>query len=476
MASGRQQADDLLGPETFRIAFDGAGLAVLITGPDLDLPGPRIWFSNAAMSELTGYSAQEMVGETPRIFQGPRTDRAMLARLKSSLLHRGEFAGEAINYRKDGRDYAVDWNITAIRGSDGNLRGWMAIQRDVTERSQARAALLASEERQRMLVEGIPQLVWRATGDGDWTWSSPQWSAYTGLSEEESRGKGWLAAVHPDDRPRVRAAWAEAEIGAALEMEGRLFHAHEGRYRWYQSRATPVRAEGRDTVEWLGTSTDIDDLRRLQLQQDVMIAELQHRTRNLIAVIRGTASRTLRETGSLEEFKGRFEMRLAALARVQGLLSGLSGTERLRIEQVLEAELAAHDALAELGKVQLAGPPGIRLRSSAMQIFAMALHELTTNAMKYGALGQSAGRLFVTWEVEEAGHDEQSWLKVTWIETGVAMPEDRSAPSGGYGRELIERALPFQLQARTTYELTRDGVHCTIAAPIVSRSRDGLPG
>jgi PAS domain S-box-containing protein len=457
------------GPDIFRAAFDCAGLAMVITGPDLDPPGPRIRFANAAMAKLTGYSAEEMVGRTPRILQGQRTNRAMLAQLKSGLLQEGHFSGEAINYGKDGREYVVDWAITAVRGKDGVLQGWMAVQRDVTERRQARDALLASEERQRALVEGIPQLVWRATDGGDWTWSSPQWSAYTGLSKEESRGQGWLAALHPDDREGARAAWASAEAGTTLEMEGRLFHAGEGRYRWYQSRATPVRGEGRNTTEWLGTSTDIDDLRRLHNEQSVMIAELQHRTRNLIAVVRSTANRTLRDTGSLEEFHARFNDRLAALSRVQGLLSGLSGTERLTIEQLLQDELAAHGAFDKPGKVTLDGPAGINLRSGSVQTFAMAIHELTTNAVKYGALGQADGRLGISWGLDPLVDGGETWLSLTWAETGVTMPEGDTPPPSGYGRELIERALPFQLQARTTYALTRDGVRCTIAAPIVSR-------
>lgn len=118
-------------------------------------------------------------------------------------------------------------------------------------------------------------------------------------------------------------------------------------------------------------------------------------------------------------------------------------------------------------RVTLQGPPGVRLRSSTVQTLAMALHELATNAVKYGALGQPSGHLDVNWRVERPGPGGKPWLHVDWRESGVDMPSAEAAPRGtGQGRELIERALPYQLSARTSYTLSSDGVHCTIAIPI----------
>ncbi|WP_163413770.1 PAS domain-containing protein, partial [Escherichia coli] len=84
----------------------------------------------------------------------------------------------------------------------------------------------------------------------------------TGLSEEESRGTGWLKALHPDDRETAVAFWQDAQSTGRLEMEGRICHAPEGRYRWFQTRATALRDDQGRLLEWLGTSTDIDDLRK----------------------------------------------------------------------------------------------------------------------------------------------------------------------------------------------------------------------
>ena len=157
---------------------------------------------------------------------------------------------------------------------------------------------------------------------------------------------------------------------------------------------------------------------------------------------------------------------MSALARVQGLLSRLNEHDRVTFDEVVEAELAAMDGAAD--RVSLDGPKGVRLRSSMVQTLAMALHELATNALKYGALGQPGARLSIAWSlVSNDDEPKEHWLHIDWRESGVSMPRAGSAPRGtGQGRELIERALPYQLSARTSYELGPDGVHCTITIPV----------
>lgn len=99
----------------------------------------------------------------------------------------------------------------------------------------------------------------------------------------------------------------------------------------------------------------------------------------------------------------------------------------------------------------------------------MALHELATNAVKYGALAQPDAKLSVTWHLQVDGQENQPWLHIDWLESGVKMPPSGSKPSGsGQGRELIEGALPYGLGAITSFELGPDGVHCTIAIPVLA--------
>ena len=350
-----------------------------------------------------------------------------------------------------------------VRGAYGSVLHWFAAGTDIHEQRLALETLQRTELRFRTLVEGMPQLVWRAVDAGKWTWSSPQWTAYTGQSDPEALGMGWLLAFHPDDREPARVAWLRAQFTGSLDLESRIFNIADQSFRHFRTRALPVReADGR-VIEWLGTSTDVHDMLQLQEQQSVLIAELQHRTRNLMAVVRSVMQRTLRGTGSLDEFRPRIEHRLAALARAQGLLSRRPTGARVAFDELVREELAAHvDLESEAGKVSLAGPPGVPLRSAIVQTLSLALHELATNAIKYGALSRAGGHLAIEWRERCEGGERR--LHVDWRESGVAdMPVTGTAPrGGGYGRELIERALPYQLGARTSYVFEPDGVHCTI--------------
>lgn len=349
-----------------------------------------------------------------------------------------------------------------IRGGDGTVRLVGGIGHDLTELREA-------ETRLQTLIEGIPQLVWRAVDGGEWTWTSPQWTDYTGQAAAESLGRGWLDMLHPDDRARATGAWAHAVGTGGFEVDYRLRRAAGPDYRWFQTRATPVRGEGGAILEWLGTSTDIHDLRALQERQQVLVGELQHRTRNLMGVVRAMADRTAEASDDIADFRARFRDRLEALARVQGLLSRLGETDRVAFDTLIETELRAMKGAA--GQVTLDGPKGIRLRSGMVQTLAMALHELATNAVKYGALSQPDARLAVRWWLGEADRHGRLWLHIDWRESGVAMPPARDAPQGtGQGRELIEAALPYQLGATTTFTLAPDGVHCTIAIPVSARN------
>ncbi|ABY29320.1 GAF domain-containing protein [Methylorubrum extorquens] len=338
---------------------------------------------------------------------------------------------------------------------------------EAAERAQAETELRTSEARQRALVEGIPQLVWRAGDGGAWSWASPQWCRYTGQTEAESRGFGWLDAVHPEDRDRAQNAWSGAAAAEVLAVDYRIRHAPEGRYRWFQSRALPLR-EGSDIVEWLGTSTDIDDLRQLQEQQGVMVAELQHRTRNLITVVRSLAEQTMARSDSMPMFRARFYDRLAVLSRVQGLLSR-STIEPITLHALIATELDALGAWEASDRIYLDGP-SVRLRKATVQTFALALHELATNARKYGALSGDAGRLSVTWRTYT--EDDRMRLALHWSETEIERPrEEGAAQRRGYGRELIEKALPYALDARTRYELSETALHCSIDLPLTERRK-----
>jgi PAS domain S-box-containing protein len=346
--------------------------------------------------------------------------------------------------------------------TDGS--GFVKVMRDLTERRVAEQRVRQSEELFRLLATNIPQLVFRTKGSGERTWGSPQWIVFTGVSFKDSLGFGWLDAIHPDDRDATVAAWKKARATRDYYVEHRVRRSADGEFRWHQTRAKPI-ADVDDDGDWVGTSTDVHEMRGLQERQKVLLAELQHRTRNLLAVVQSIARQTMRTGGSLDEFATLFEGRLRALSGVQGLLARVDhGAIDLR--ELVEAELKAHgDHNTEPGKVIIDGPPAM-LSATSAQALALAIHELATNAVKYGALKQPSGKLGVTWQMK-GGNGGERRVVLDWRETGVEMPDEGARPRRkGHGSELIERALPYQLHAETRLEFGRDGVRCRIATAV----------
>jgi two-component sensor histidine kinase len=254
--------------------------------------------------------------------------------------------------------------------------------------------------------------------------------------------------------------------GHTVSSRYRIRRQPDEEVRWLVSHDFPI-PDSHGRTRWIGgIAHDFTDEKAMADRLHVLLAELQHRTRNLIGVIRAIATRTAADAGSLQSFTQSFTARLDALARVNGLLSRLEDGDRVSFDELLRTEFAAHGVADENGvgdQVTLKGRRGIRLRSASIQTFGLALHELTTNAVKYGALSTPDGHVDVTWRLISTDDGEQR-LRVEWRETG--SPGFIVSTRKGYGRELIERALPHQLAAETHYELGPDGVRCTITAPV----------
>jgi PAS domain S-box-containing protein len=140
----RKQAEAAL--RLLNSAVEQSKEAIMITDAELDLPGPRIIFVNSAFTQMTGYTSAELAGKTPRIFQGPRTDRSVLQRLRHNLGRGENFAGEAINYRKDGTEFFLEWQVAPIRDAGGKITHFVAVEHDITERKQIEARLFQSQK------------------------------------------------------------------------------------------------------------------------------------------------------------------------------------------------------------------------------------------------------------------------------------------------------------------------------------------
>lgn len=352
------------------------------------------------------------------------------------------------------------------------LRTYAMVLGPVIDRLQKAHALAETSEKYRLIVDNARDyaIILTDMEDKITDWL-PGAAAVYGWKEEEILGRRCEVLFTAEDR---EAGQPEAEIDTARRQ------GTAPNVRWHiRKDGTRVFIDGQTTAlmgpdgavkGYMKIGQDITERREWEEQQRILVGELQHRTRNLMAVVRSLSDKTAQVSTDLADFRGRFRDRLAALARIQGLLSRLEGTDRVAFDELLAGQLAAINGHGE--QITLDGPRGVKLRSSTVQILALALHELATNAVKYGALGQPQASLSLTWRLESQAADGTLWLHIDWREAGVVLSaEARTTARRGQGRELIEHALPYQLGAKTSYALGAEGVHCKLSIPISTSAR-----
>lgn len=172
---------------------------ILITTTELDEPGPEIVYVNPAFENITGYSEKELIGKTPRILQGPKTDKNTLKQLRHALENGRPWNGEAINYRKDGTEFYMQWSIDAIRNEAGEITNWTAVLRDVTEEKKAREKLRLREEEFRLIFNNAPAGIALTDLDGSFFNVNSALCTMLGYSEAELLEMSFIEVTHPDD-------------------------------------------------------------------------------------------------------------------------------------------------------------------------------------------------------------------------------------------------------------------------------------
>ncbi|HEY8616023.1 sensor histidine kinase [Phenylobacterium sp.] len=375
---------------------------------------------------------------------------------RMSTLRRCWKSGETLTreYEFTGPDGRRGWFLGTFSPLAGRTPRVSFVLIDVT----ARRAAQEEAERQGARL----QLALSAAGLGLWEYDiradAVTWDARTrelfGVEPDAAIDfASYMARLRPDEAPMMRAAYQAAlrgENGGRYSVEHRT-RARDGSERWVRSWAQVLFGADGQATHVLGTIQDISEEVAARERQALMVAELNHRVKNNLATVQSMAAQTARGARDLASFKADFEGRLVALARTHDVLTqnAWTGAEL--------SVLAARELEAFRGRVGVEGG-AVQLTAGQAQAIGLILHELATNAAKYGALSRPAGRVEVSWGV--AG----GVLRLTWREAGGPAV---SAPARtGFGTRLMQKLARGDLRGAARAEWAADGLRFELEAPL----------
>jgi PAS domain S-box-containing protein len=421
---------------------------VLITEAEsLDRPGPRIVYANSAFEEVTGYAEKEILGKTPRILQGPDTERDKLDSLRAALEAGNSWSGETRNYRKNGEPYQVQWSVSPVRSEDGRIEHWVSVQRDITERRQRQREL----ERQNDFFEKAQKIAKVGAWEYDVladesTWTEKAYHVVGLPTTADTAPENTLDLYHPEDRPRVRKAFNRAlDEGEPFDLEARIGAGDEE--KWVRTRGEPQNGE-EQVARIRGTIRDIterkereQDLRRAKEEAERMshlksafLANMSHEIRTPLTSILGFADAIGAEVGGAQTAE---DLDLATLDQFSSLIERSGHRLMDTLTGVLNlSKLQAGEMQLDLGPVDLTnevkevveefgpqaqeadiclgiqvedGPVWARADDGGLQI---VLRNLVSNAIKYT---EEEG------QVRVQARQEGSVAVVEVADTGIGM-------------------------------------------------------
>ena len=341
------------------------------------------------------------------------------------------------------------------------------------ERRRNEAALKESERRFRLTADAAPVMVWISGIDKLCTWFNKPWLDFVGRTMEQELGNGWSENVHADDFDRCLKTYVDAfDARQPFSMEYRL-RRHDGEYRWVLDNGIPLWEPAGKFAGYIGSCIDITERKQAEDHKGLLVAELDHRVKNTLACVAAIAEQTRATSNSMDEFLEVLRGRIRSLANTHARLS-LNRWQGVDLAELVRGELAP---CMRDGNTLIDGP-AVDVSADSVQTVAIVLHELTTNAAKYGALSNGSGRISVRWHWQPNGGAPDG-LVLEWCETGGPPVVAPSVP--GYGTSVIRDLIPYELGGTVDYVLAADGVRCKLEIPAkwLRRStsqRDGLNG
>lgn len=388
-------------------------------------------------------------------------ERALFAALESSA------SSYELEYRiirpDDGLTRWISARADIERDAAGRAVRLVGAHIDITEQKRAQESVQESEARFQQFA--------RASGSGLWIrdadtlameYTSPAIATIYGVPDGALLGDiaRWARLVVPEDREAALRHVQEARQGTSAIHEFRIQRPSDLAFRWIRNTDFPLHGDG--CIRRVGgIAEDITDAKLAIEHQAVLLSELQHRVRNIMAIIRSIVSRSADGASSIEEYAKVLAGRLDTFARVQALLTRAANAG-VGLATILHDELAAlahHE-----GQIDIQGPDVV-LSPKAAETMTLAIHELATNALKYGALSTQQGRVGARWVIEE--RQAGPWLVFDWHESGAPAPPPASGPRRvGFGSELIEGRIPYELGGSGKVTIESGRARCHLEFPL----------
>ncbi len=432
--------------------------------------------TDVCMPDLDGYQLAAMIREHPR-FQ-------KTAIILISAIHVTD-ADRLLGYELGAVDYVLVPIIPEVLRAKVRVfvelyrktRQLEQLSNELEVRIAERTAELETSNGRLMQSEELRTLALAAGQMGTWnwdavskllTWDEGQYRIFGVDPDDFAVTIGNVRAlVHPEDWDHLREAWWQVnENPQSLQTEFRVLRP-SGELRWCIGTAAAGVASGK-VVRVSGVTVDITDRKEAEERQVLLAREVDHRARNLLAVVQSIVRLT--RASSIDGYVAAIEGRIGALARAHVLLSD-ARWQGADFGKLVEEEITPYRT-TERDKIVVAGPKVV-LEPAIAQSLALVLHELTTNAAKYGSLSAPTGRVRLTWEIRSGN------LVLDWLEIGG--PPVEPPLTKGYGSKVINASIERQLDGAATFDWGRDGLHCTLSVPLddklklAERANGGLP-
>lgn len=407
---------------------------------------------NARFCLITGYEAAELLDLQFAQITHPddlARDLEQAAALIAGTLQ--TYSLEKRYIRKNGDLVWINLTVSLAREPEGSAAYFIAVVEDISERKAAEESEKARAEEFYALADNIPILCWMAYANGQAYWCNRRWYEYTGMSPSTVSSAAGESVHDPEFLPAIRERWSHSlATGEPFDMTIPL-RRHDGVFRSFLTRIVPIRGEDGHISRWFASCTDVADQLKHEEHLKLLVNELNHRVKNTLATVQSMAAQTLRGAVEPGEAFATLESRLLGLSAAHNILTERNW-EGATLTEVVERTLAPFVMHAP-DRVRLTGGE-VWLAPQTAVALSLAVHELATNAVKYGALSVDSGRVTVDWTLDG------QMLTITWRESGgprVAPPTRR-----GFGSRLIERSLPRELGAPAVLRFDPGGVVCRI--------------